>query len=249
LRIRTDLHPWPQDAATARSIQKHLPAPELSPLPARAQVRFVLGLDCAFPRSPRPHAAAAAVLWDAEGDCVLWRQRRCSDIPFPYRTGLLAFREVPLFLSLLSGIRHRVDAILVDGQGIAHPKGIGAAAHLALWLQDPIPVVGVGKSRLVGSFPPLSPETGAQVELVHRGRVVGAVLRSRSRCRPLFISPGGHVDVTGAVAIVRRCLRGRRLPEPLRLADHLSRSEDRAGLDGGTGVKAATGAHARSGGD
>jgi len=122
MRVRAELHPWPREVSAARAIQKHLAAPALSPLPPDAAIRFVLGLDCAFPRKPHPHAVAAGVLWDAEGDRVLWRRRIDRDIPFPYRTGLLAFREVPLFLELLTVLRLRTDAVLVDGHGIAHPS-------------------------------------------------------------------------------------------------------------------------------
>ncbi|RMH52857.1 MAG: endonuclease V [Zetaproteobacteria bacterium] len=223
LHLRDDLHPWPQEPAEARAIQQALPPPVVSPLPPGQAPRRLLGLDCAFPRRPAPHAVAAALLWDTEEGRVLWRQRIRRPIPFPYRTGLLAFRELPLLLPLLAALPLPIDAILVDGQGIAHPAGIGSAAHLALWIEEPVPVVGVAKSHLTGSFGPLPAEAGARTPLLHRGRIVGAVVRSRTGCRPLFVSPGGHVDVAGAVEIVLRSLRGRRLPEPLRLADRHSR--------------------------
>lgn len=168
-------------------------------------------------------ARAAAVVWDAEQQRVVFARCREDEVTFPYVPGLLAFRELPLLLPLLAWIDHDVDAVLVDGQGIAHPKGMGLAAHLALWLVDPIPVVGVGKTRLFGEFDRLPPEKGEYVPLRHEGRQLGWVYRSRHGCRPIFVSPGGNVDFAGCLRILSVSLAGYRLPEPLRLADQMSR--------------------------
>jgi len=182
-------------------------------------MRFVLGLDCAFPRNIAPFAVAAAALWDSEARQAVRTWRHRAKPPIPYVPGLLGFREVPLMLAVLKEVDHRVDVILVDGQGMAHPKRLGSAAHLALWLAEPVPVIGVAKTRLVGEFEPLLAEAGASAPLIDRGEVIGQVLRSRKNCRPLFISPGGYVDIDGALAIARDSVCGYRLPEPIRLAD------------------------------
>ncbi|MDX8410867.1 MAG: endonuclease V [Mariprofundaceae bacterium] len=200
-------------------MQKRLPRSEWRLPAATANRRIFLGLDCAFPRSIAPYAVAAAVLWDGESRQLIhiWQHRAVP--PIPYVPGLLGFREVPLMLAVLEQVDHSVDAILVDGQGIAHPRRLGSAAHLSLWLEAPIPVIGVGKTRLVGDFESLPADAGTFVSLIDKGELVGKVLRSRKNCRPLFISPGGHVDIDGALAIVRGALCGFRLPEPIRLAD------------------------------
>jgi deoxyribonuclease V len=182
-------------------------------------MRFILGLDCAFPRSIAPYAVVAAALWDSETKQAVRTWRHRAKPPIPYVPGLLGFREVPLMLAVLEKVDHPVDAILVDGQGIAHPRRLGSAAHLALWLAEAIPVIGVGKTRLVGDFESLPPDDGASMPLIDKGEIVGKVLRSRKNCRPLFISPGGHVDIDGAFAMVKGALCGYRLPEPIRHAD------------------------------
>jgi len=200
-------------------IQKQLPRPALPLTSSGHRVRFILGLDCAFPRNIAPFAVAAAALWDmATKQAVrIWRHR--ARTPIPYVPGLLGFREVPLMLAVLELVDHSVDAILVDGQGRAHPKRLGSASHLALWLAEPVPVIGVAKTRLVGEFEPLLAEAGASTPLIDRGEVIGQVLRSKGNCQPLFISSGGYIDTDGALATARDSVCGYRLPEPIRLAD------------------------------
>jgi deoxyribonuclease V len=142
---------------------------------------------------------------------------------FPYRTGFLSFREVPAALAAVRMLREPPDLLMVDGQGRAHPRRLGFASHLGLMLGRP--TIGVAKSRLLGRFAEPGAEAGARTPLEDKGEIVGAVLRSRSGCRPLFVSVGHLVDIGTAVAWVMRMTTGRhRLPEPTRLADRLSRA-------------------------
>ena len=136
--------------------------------------------------------------------------------PFPYIPGLLSFREGPVLEEAFDQLRSEPDAFLFDGMGTAHPRRIGIACHMGLWLQRP--TGGVGKSRLCGRNAPLPEEKGAQVPLVDRGETIGAVVRTRTGTLPLFISPGHHADIPSAVALVLACAPKFRLPEPIRLA-------------------------------
>ena len=113
-------------------------------------------------------------------------------------------------------LRAEPDVFLFDGMGTAHPRRMGIASHMGLWLERP--TVGVGKTRLVGTNAPLAEEKGAQVPLVHRGQTIGAVVRTRTAKHPLFISPGHLADIPSAVALVLTCAPKFRLPEPIRLA-------------------------------
>ena len=106
-----------------------------------------------------------------------------------------------------------------DGQGIAHPRGVGLASHLGLLLG--IPTIGCAKSRLVGEHGPVGPRAGDRTPLRFRGRVVGAVVRTRPGVRPLYISPGHGIGLTRSVNTILACHRGFRLPEPVRQADLL----------------------------
>jgi deoxyribonuclease V len=138
---------------------------------------------------------------------------------FPYVPGLLTFREAPLVLDAFDRIATTPDLILVDGQGIAHPRRFGIASHLGLLFD--IPTIGCAKSRLCGEHegPPL--QAPASSPLTDEGELIGAVLRTKTGCKPLYISIGHRIDLPTAVERVLACCRGYRLPEPTRLA-HLA---------------------------
>ena len=118
------------------------------------------------------------------------------------------------------------DLILVDGQGIAHPRGIGIASHIGVLLD--IPAIGCAKSRLIGEFVEPGARKGSWSPLVHRGTIIGAVVRTRNDVRPLFVSPGHRVDLQNCLRIVEACSKGYRIPEPLRRAHLLSKEKKRA---------------------
>jgi deoxyribonuclease V len=144
-----------------------------------------------------------------------------ADAPlvFPYIPGLLAFREGPAVLAAWEKVQHKPDVVMFDGQGIAHPRGIGIASHLGLWIARP--TIGVAKSRLYGRHDPVGPRRGDRVELRDEHdptRLIGAVLRTREGTNPLYISPGHLIDVPHAVELVLRCVTRYRLPEPTRWA-------------------------------
>ena len=143
-----------------------------------------------------------------------------SSIPFPYIPGLLSFREVPPLLEAFEKLRNPPDALLCDGQGIAHPRRLGLASHLGLWLD--IPTVGCAKSRLCGTHDPPGPLRGDSALLRHQDEIVGVVFRSRDNVNPIYISPGHLADLPGSVELVRRCLGRTRIPEPLRQAHNIA---------------------------
>jgi deoxyribonuclease V len=140
--------------------------------------------------------------------------RREAD--FPYIPGLLSFREAPVVLDAVRGLKMTPDLMLCDGQGLAHPRFFGLACHLGLWLG--IPTIGCAKTRLVGNYDEPGAKKGDATNLVYGGRVVGSALRTRPRSKPLFISPGHLIDLPGARLWALRCCLKSRLPEPIRLA-------------------------------
>jgi len=158
--------------------------------------------------------------------------------PFPYIPGLLSFREAPIIIEIWNNLKHRPDVLLVDGQGLAHPRGLGIASHLGLLLG--VPTIGAAKSRLVGEGEEPGIEAGAATPLYWQGQVVGWILRTRKGVRPLFVSPGHRVSLTDCREITLGCLRGYRVPEPLRRADRLSRECRVRGSDAG-GSRAGSG--------
>ncbi len=183
----------------------------------------VAGVDVGFPQ-PDTARAAVAVLSYPDLEPVDWA---VAEIPTPmeYVPGLLSFRELPAVLKALEGLRVRPDVFLVDGQGIAHPRGLGIAAHLGVLLDWP--TIGVAKSLLVGRPQgPLGETRGSTVPLVYRGRVVGMGVRTREKVKPVWVSIGHRVDLLGAVTLVLHTAVRYRLPEPIRAAHRLSKGRN-----------------------
>lgn len=151
-----------------------------------------------------------------------------AEVPlaFPYVPGLLAFREGPAILAAWEKLSHLPDLIMFDGQGIAHPRGLGIASHMGLWLERP--TIGVAKSRLYGRHAEPGPNAGDTADLFDpraKGQIIGAVLRARAKTNPLYISPGHLIDVPRALHFVRDCLAGYRLPETTRWAHKVAGGE------------------------
>jgi deoxyribonuclease V len=140
---------------------------------------------------------------------------------FPYIPGLLSFREGPAILSAWEKLRIKPDVVMFDGQGIAHPRGVGIAAQMGLWLDRP--TIGVAKSRLYGRHAEVGPRRGDQAELLDQnGNIIGAVVRTREKTNPLYVSPGHLMDVKQATEFVLACGAGYRLPEPTRWAHRIA---------------------------
>ncbi len=151
-----------------------------------------------------------------------------APLEFPYVPGLLAFREIPPVARALEQVESEVDAVIFDAHGLAHPRGMGLASHLGLFLD--VPSVGCAKSRLVGEHEEPGPEKGSATDLVYRGKVVGKVVRTRRGVSPVYVSVGNRIDLDSAVDLVLACCTKYRLPETTRqahnAANKLRRGED-----------------------
>ncbi|MHB1132935.1 MAG: deoxyribonuclease V [Chloroflexota bacterium] len=211
-----ELHGWDVDAAEAIAIQQRLRS-QVVTAGEPGEVRLVVGVDMGL-RGERMHAAAVAL--DYPGLVVVAQSTAERPPTFPYVPGLLSFREAPAILAALAGLQVEPDLVFVDGQGIAHPRRLGIAAHLGLLLERP--TIGVAKSILVGKHEAVGPEVGARAPLVANGEVVGYALRTRVGVKPLYISVGHRLSLEAAVDWVLRCGRGYRLPEPTRRAHQLA---------------------------
>ena len=222
------LHSWNVPPRDAVQLQLKL-RDELENRPLPSHPRFVAGGDIAYsPKSNRMFAAVAVLelpsLTTVEEVSVI------RPVEYPYVPGLLSFREAPALVEAFAKLRHHPEVILVDGQGQAHPRGFGIAAHLGLLLDTP--TVGCAKSRLVGTHKEPGPNRGDWTPLEYKGHVVGAVLRTRQGVCPLYISAGHKSDLAGAIALVLRCCAVYRTPEPTRRTHNIV-SRLRAEHDGG----------------
>jgi deoxyribonuclease V len=215
------LHEWNLDPAAAIALQHEL-AQRIVLEDRLGEVHFVAGVDMAINENNGMAHAAVVLLTFPELEIV---ERHIYEEPIrmPYIPGLLSFREAPCVLGAFRKLRQRPDLVMVDGMGIAHPRRIGIASHLGLWLN--IPTIGCGKSLLTGKYDKaaLGEEAGSWVPLIDKKEVIGGVVRTRTRVNPMFISPGHLISVETSIDYVLKCGRGYRLPEPTRLADKLSK--------------------------
>jgi deoxyribonuclease V len=207
-------HSWNLTPTEAIQLQRELAAEVdvSSPLPPW---KTVAAVDGSYDRGGSV-MYGAIVLVDAESFALIERVGIAAPLTFPYVPGLLSFREAPVLIEAFSRLNHRPDVILCDAQGLAHPRRLGLACHLGLWLD--VPTIGCAKSRLCGTFDELGPKRGDRSALVDQDDVVGAVVRTRDRVAPVFVSPGHRCDLEGAVSVVMATTRKYRLPVPARMA-------------------------------
>jgi deoxyribonuclease V len=178
-------------------------------------VRRVAGVDIAVDRARGRGTGAAVVLSYPELGVAEVAVEE-APLTFPYVPGLLSFREIPVLRAAFRRIDGPIDLLLVDGQGLAHPRRFGLACHLGLLLD--VPAVGCAKSRLVGEHTMPGEAAGSSSDLIEDSEVIGRVLRTRDGVKPIFVSAGHRIGLAGAEAWVLRCCKGYRLPEPTRLA-------------------------------
>ena len=210
----------PPDPAAARRVQAAL-AERVVRKDAHGDVHLLGGVDVSNNRfDPEGRVFAAVVSLSVPDLRVAETAGASARAAMPYIPGLLGFREIPALLAAWGKLRSKPDLLLVDGHGVAHPRGLGIAAHLGVVLD--VPSIGVAKSVLVGQAdPPLAEEAGSETPLVWRGERIGTALRTRRRANPLYVSIGHRVSLETAVAWVRRATGAYRLPEPTRHA-HLA---------------------------
>ncbi|WP_430390940.1 deoxyribonuclease V [Dyella sp. 20L07] len=217
--------PWDGNVAKARALQTELAA-QVRLVDDYPPPQVIAGVDVGF-EDGGAVTRAAAVLLDAETAEPLAEVVARQPTRMPYIPGLLSFRELPAVLQALEQLPHIPDLVFVDGQGVAHPRGLGIAAHLGV--VTGLPTIGVAKSVLVGTHDEVGLRRGDCVPLHYKGEVIGCVLRSKDGIRPLIVSPGHRVSMEAAPRWVLAYCTKYRLPEPTRLADRLaSRRDQRA---------------------
>lgn len=212
-----DLHNWKLSPAQARDLQKSL-AGKVQFLPLRHKLKLVGGLDCAFSKDGKNIITAAVVL-KVPGFEVVETRYATRKVESPYIPGLLSFREAPVCIAAVKKLKYTPDVFIIDGQGIAHPRRLGLAAHLGLFFDRP--TIGCAKSRLTGTFEELGAEKGSYSELKDKGEIIGAAVRTRTNIKPVFVSVGNKCTLRDAINIILRCATRYRLPEPTRLAHQL----------------------------
>ncbi len=213
-------HPWVQTVAEARLIQNQLRSQVIT-TDKISTVNYVAGVDVGFKDNYRTTQAAVVVLGFPQLQVVEKAVSQCPTT-FPYIPGFLSFREIPALLQALAKIKITPDLILCDGQGLAHPRRFGLACHLGVLLD--LPTIGVAKSLFVGEHEAVGREKGSWQPLQYEGDTIGAVVRSRTDVKPIYVSIGHRLSLATAIDYVLHCTPKYRLPETTRQADKLASS-------------------------
>lgn len=213
------IHSWPSTVEEAITIQETLQNQVITTDVLNEPIKYVAGVDMGFVEDGTISRAAVAVLSFPDLQ-VVETSLAYRPTTFPYIPGFLSFREIPALLDALEKIQTIPDIILCDGQGIAHPRRLGIACHLGVIVD--IPTIGVAKSLLIGKHEELPEAKGSWQPLIHKKETIGAVLRTRSGVKPLYISSGHRISLPTAIDYVLRCTPKYRLPETTRIADKLA---------------------------
>jgi deoxyribonuclease V len=208
---------WPKDIKKARMIQEILEE-KVRIAPLRKLPKYIAGVDAAFLHDK---VIGVACLYKYPDLILTEEVYAVTEALFSYIPGFLSFREGPAIIKAVKSLKMKPDVILFDGQGIAHPRGLGIASHIGVLLD--LPTIGCAKSRLIGEYREPGPKKGTWSFLRYNGKTVGAVLRTKDNVRPLFVSPGHGIDLRGSLEIILSCIRKYRIPEPLRRADSVSK--------------------------
>jgi deoxyribonuclease V len=220
---RNPLHSWNLGPEQAIALQRELARRVIREDRLPAEIHYIAGVDMAI-NETNGLARAAVVLLSYPALEPVEQHVYEEPIRMEYIPGLLSFRELPCVLGALARLKQEPDLIMVDGQGIAHPRRLGIASHLGLWLD--LPTIGCAKSVLRGHYneQALGESVGSWTPLLDEGEVIGAALRTREHVKPLIISIGHRISLESCLHYVLACCRGYRLPEPTRLADRLSKN-------------------------
>ncbi len=212
------LHDWNLTIAESRELQNRL-ALEVRRKGSVVEPRFIAGVDVSLRKSRGMGTAAVVVLEYPSLEMVELKTIQ-GEINFPYVPGLLSFREAPLILKACEQLIHIPNLIIVDGQGIAHPRRLGIAAHLGLFFD--IPTIGCAKSRLCGEHETPDIQPGSYAELIDNNETIGVALRTKFKTSPVYISIGNKLSLEESIFWTMRCCRGYRLPEPIRFAHQVA---------------------------
>ncbi|HYE73404.1 MAG TPA: deoxyribonuclease V [Blastocatellia bacterium] len=216
------IHSWDVTPTEAVQVQRELrERVVLQPLPEN--INLVAGADISFNKFSETIYAGIVVLKLATLEVVA-TAGKVTTTKFPYVPGLLSFREAPALLEAWELLKVQPDVLVLDGQGIAHPRRVGIASHVGILLN--LPTVGCAKNVLVGKFVEPDTTAGSYSPMIDRGETVGAALRTKNRVNPVFVSPGHLADIPSAVDLMLKCVRGfgtakgskYRIPEPTRMA-------------------------------
>ena len=207
-----DLHSWNVTTEQAQQLQNEL-YKQVVRIDRFETIKTVAGVDIGFKNNT---ALASVVILSFPDLLVVDGVVAESRVNFPYIPGYLSFREIPPLLVAFARLKTEPDLVIVDGQGIAHPRRFGLACHLGLILDKP--TIGCAKSRLCGQYTEPNKEKGAYTNLLDKDEIIGTVLRTRTNVSVVYVSIGHRISLDSARMLTLACCKGYRLPETTRYA-------------------------------
>jgi len=179
------------------------------------KIKLIAGVDCSY-FSNNKKIVAAVIVCDFKTMNVVEKKYSVLDANFPYISGFLSYRESPAIVDAFNKLNQKPDMLLVDGNGILHPRKFGLASHLSLLLN--IPSIGISKSIMCGSV-----KAG---KIYVENDMLGIQIKTKENSNPLYISPGNRISIGTAFSIIEKSMKQpHKLPEPLhiahRYADHI----------------------------
>lgn len=220
-------HSWQLSVPEAKKIQEQL-RNRIVLKPLKAPPQTIAAVDVSYTRWDKMGYAVLGVfeiIYDNRNRPITLKEvlieTLTGTVDFPYVPGYLSFREIPMLIPLFARIDDKIDLIIADGAGIAHPRRLGLASHLGLLFNKPS--IGCAKSRLVGNFHEPGPKKGDFSELFYKDELVGSVLTSKDNCKPLFVSPGYSCSIEDARSVIAGLCFKYRVCEPIRRVDAISK--------------------------
>ncbi len=209
-----ETHPFDLTPAEAIRLQERL-REQVRRSGDPGEVSLVAGADASYERGSNVIHAVVVVLRYPDLS-VVERASAAAATAFPYIPGLLTFREGPALIEAFQRLASEPDVIFFDGQGIAHPRGLGIASHMGVLFDRP--TVGVAKSLLVGTAAEPGHDRGSIAPILRDGETIGMAVRTKEWVKPVYVSVGHRIDLSQAVDLALSAARGYRLPEPTRQA-------------------------------
>lgn len=213
-----NLHQWNLTPREAIALQNRL-KDKIILKDSFKNIKTIAGADIAISKSGM--GCAGVIVFSFPEIEEIKRASHIGKVKFPYIPGLLSFREAPLLIKAFERLKMSPDIVMFDGQGIAHPRRMGLASHMGLLLDTP--TIGCAKSRLIGEYEEPPRNAGSFMHLHDKEEIIGAVVRTRTGARPIFVSPGHKISLSTAIDITLKCTDGLRIPKPTRLADRFVR--------------------------
>ncbi|MBU1627451.1 deoxyribonuclease V [bacterium] len=215
-----NLHSWNISYKEAVKVQEELSS-KIKLIPYEGLPKIIGGADVSYSKNEE-ELLAVIVLLSYPGFEIVESTSYISKVFFPYIPGLLSFRELPPLIKAYEKLDNIPDILILDGQGIAHPRYFGLASHAGAYLN--IPTIGCAKKKLCGDYKIPKDKPGETSPLIYKERIVGSVIRTRKNCKPIFVSPGYMMDIQSSIRIIKLCLTKYRIPEPTRIAHLLTKN-------------------------